>query len=765
MKITDLVFTGDELSRIYATIFSYIDENGAPYGGIVSPGRVHSAKVKELINNASKYLSAFNSFLEDYAGSTLFSAEFLLEYVGKEDKLLPKGILLITGSRKTRSDFILAFEYETGLIDVYKAKDELNSVCENIYQIEEEITRPEIDGKARTQILERFSSRSAEKMFGIFIEKRWQRKYKEAEHKKSQNLDQVDVDADNIITGNQNTNYVSLPPAIKLENIKLSRLKEKTEQRASVQYLKHALSPITGKRITQNTFSFSREAFLPLNELSGNMTQSRFLSFFLDYFIDMIGRYEAKKRFDFLIPVLNEEAEVYRDALQSFQTSAEEYFKSGIKADFNEHVNKFKNWVLEKSLGQQKSLLIKIFEEFFSPLREEFGTEEIVAWQFKPELNFFIEYANHSISNLIRGLPIFLSKNCEVELLRSYIRKFKDDVLKDQEETIKAIADTYLKKFESYAINEIYKKYLEEAEVQFDQDKIEEQLPKELMIYMENFVEEQNLTLEDLIEFSGNFILPRVDSEENKKLFSKTFNNLRSYPREVLFLTEYLLRYNVFNTFLFENEDKLSEEPDSFSEEYLKFLDRRLSAMKLNWNDVLLNWFDDFRQANVDKQLLLFDQVNNLINFIKSQGQKQLEPNIFLENLEISTELETDEIQKALLKLFGEIFQQSIELRNTFPVFLNNNFKNFLQNKQLDVETIEPKKILLNETESFQEFQENFQVKAYSKFIVKPILLILQNKKIPDLQYQMKFGYYGEKKDKIRVSIGSNFSIIQKPWM
>ncbi|NVM02354.1 MAG: hypothetical protein HWN67_08455 [Candidatus Helarchaeota archaeon] len=765
MKILDLVFTGDELSRIYATIFSYIDENGAPYGGIVSPGRVHSVKVKELINNTATYLSAFNSFMEDYAGSTLFSAEFLLEYVGKEDKLLPKGILLITGSRKTRSDFILAFEYETGLIDVYKAKNELNTVCENIYQIEEEINRPQIDNKARTQILERYSSRSAQKMFGIFIEKKWQRTYKEGDRKKSQNLDQVDVDADNVISGNQDTNYITLPPEINLKNIKLSRLKEKSEDKASIQYLKHALSPITAKRITQNTFSFSREAFLPLNELSGNMTQSRFLSFFLDYFIDMIGRYEAKKRFDFLIPVLREEVEVYRDALKSFQASAEEYFKSGIKTEFNEHVDKFKNWVLEKSLGQQKSLLIKIFEEFIGPVREELGNKEIAAWEFKPELNFFIEYANHSISNLIRGLPIFLSKNCEVELLRSYIRKFKEEVLKDQEETIKAIADTYLNKFESYASNEIYKKHLEEVEVKFDQDKIEEQLPKELMIYMENFVEEQNLTLADLIDFSGNFILPRVDSEDNKKLFSKTFNNLKSYPREVLFLTEYLLRYSVFNTFLFENEEKVSENPDSFSEEYLNFLDRRLTAMKLNWNDLLLNWIDDFRQENIDKEKLLFEQVNNFINFIKSQGQKQLEPKIFLQNLEISTEMETDEIQKALLKLFSEIFQQSVELRNTFPSFLNNNFKNFLQNKNLKVETIEPKKILLNETESFQEFQENFQVKAYSKFIVKPILLILQNKKIPELQYQMKFGYYGEKKDKIRVNVGSNFSMIQKPWM
>lgn len=68
--------------------------------------------------------------------------------------------------------------------------------------------------------------------------------------------------------------------------------------------------------------------------------------------------------------------------------------------------------------------------------------------------------------------------------------------------------------------------------------------------------------------------------------------------------------------------------------------------------------------------------------------------------------METNEVQKALLKMFKEIFQQSVDLKKTFPTFLNNSFKNFLQNKKLKIGTIEPKKILLNKSESFQEFQE-----------------------------------------------------------
>ena len=92
------------------------------------------------------------------------------------------------GSSKTRSDFVLAFEYETGLINVYQAKDELNTICDHIFQIEEQINRPEIDDDARMKIIERFSSRSAHKMFGNFIEKKWQRNYKEGGLKKSQNL-------------------------------------------------------------------------------------------------------------------------------------------------------------------------------------------------------------------------------------------------------------------------------------------------------------------------------------------------------------------------------------------------------------------------------------------------------------------------------------------------------------------------------------------------------------------------------------------------
>ena len=76
INISGLVFTGDELSRIYSTIFSYIDDSGSPFGGAVSSGKIKSQIIKELVKNSASYLAAFNSLLEDYAGSGLFSAEF-----------------------------------------------------------------------------------------------------------------------------------------------------------------------------------------------------------------------------------------------------------------------------------------------------------------------------------------------------------------------------------------------------------------------------------------------------------------------------------------------------------------------------------------------------------------------------------------------------------------------------------------------------------------------------------------------------------------
>jgi len=642
----------------------------------------------------------------------------------------------------------------------------LNEICEKIFQIEEQIKRPEVNETSRAKLIERFSSRFAQKMFGNLMEKKWQRKYKEGGLKKSQNLDQIDIEPDNIISGVLESNNILVPPLNTIKNITLKRIREKSEKRATIRYLKYALSPITAKKITQSVLTFSREVFLPLNELSGNSTQSRFAKLFIDYFVEMIDSLDIKKKFDFLIPLFREEIEVYKDALNHFQNSAKEYFKSGIKDKFEEHMKKFKNLMLEKSLGQQKSLLLKIFNEFVEYTQQTLARKELVTWEFKGELNYFIEYANHSISSIFKVLPIYLSKNCEIELLKEYIQKYRSEKLKEQEETIQGIADTYLKKFEKYVTNQIYEKYLEAEEIsEFNQDKIEEQFPKELMIYMDNFIEEQNLTLEDLIEFSGNFILPRVDSAPNKKIFDAVFNKLKRYPGEVLFLTEFLQRYSVFNTFLLENEDKISLNPDSFSEEYLNYINKRLSAISLSWSDLLLNWMDDFNKENIDQGKLLFEQVNNFINFIEEQEKKQLQPEAFLENLEIVIELESDEIKKALLKLFSEIFQQSIELRKTIPTFLNSNFKNFLQKTKLEASEIEPKKILLSETENFQEFQENLQVKAYSKFIVKPLLFILENKNFPDIQYQIKFNYLGEKKNKIRVNFGSNFSLIQKPWM
>ena len=65
----------------------------------------------------------------------------------------------------------------------------------------------------------------------------------------------------------------------------------------------------------------------------------------------MIERMKSKKRFDFLVPLFKEEIEVFRDGLLNFQNAAEQYCKSGIKAKFDEHVEKFKNSSPQEKIG------------------------------------------------------------------------------------------------------------------------------------------------------------------------------------------------------------------------------------------------------------------------------------------------------------------------------------------------------------------------------------------------------------------------------
>ncbi len=764
-------FTGEALSRLYTTIYAYINEDFITSGGIVSPGKLDKAKIQAIINNTAQYIGAFNSLLENYSGTTIFGAEFSLINREDENAIMPRGILLVPGSFKSSTNFMLTLQYEIGQNDLYLAREELNKYCEYFSELELSVKRPELDfntGKSDgLRILNRFSNRFAHKCYGIIVEKEWKRKFREAESKEMK-LDRIDIKSDISANGSEMINYSEFPPKTKLTNVKVNPiyLKAKEGIKASYLFLRFCITPESIKKIITSSVDFGNQLFLPLNESSGNYIQQSLLNIFLDYFQDMINGFDIERPPSFLTSMLNEEILVYKDGLAFFENKLTEYFNSGEKATFEKHFENLESLIIRA--GQEQSLLKQILGVFKNYLYdtfqedEDFEKKEFPTWEFRGETTYFIMYGNLAIKNILEGLPIYLSNLCEKELTINYIDTFINKTMSDKEDPVKELARTYMNKFKDWIFNKINQKYLTKKVENIDETDIEDSFPRELGRYLEEFIENESLTTQDLIAFACNFIEPRIEIEEHQKIFQKVKKKLEAYPNEIEFITDYLLRYNVFNLFLEEHHKDLTfpGRADEFIVTYFEFIKKRMS-LELQWIDLIEEWMIEFGQDNIDRNREIYEQINNFINYILILKDKEVKKESFLINIEKFYEGK-DEIIDALLELFKDIFQQSIEMQKTFPDFLLNSFTDHILDNEINLKLKLPKEFLLLESEeTFKRYIENLEIKAYSKLIVKPSLLLLQNVKHPDLLTQVKFSYAGEKLNKMTVSIGSNFEEIK----
>ncbi|MHA1783863.1 MAG: hypothetical protein ACTSVE_01565 [Candidatus Helarchaeota archaeon] len=766
--MSDKLWTGEALEKLLATIYGYINEESITSGGIVGSGKLDKKNINKIINTTSEYFSAFNSLLETYSGTNLFAAEFSLLNWEDSNAIVPKGILFIPGEHKLSTNFLLSFEYEINQLDLYKAREDLSHFCKHFTEIELSVKRPELDfntGRAEgLLILNRFSNRFAQKCYGIILEQAWKRKITSTEYDKKK-LDRIDVKADMVFNGDQIIDYSKIPPKSKIKKISVNPIYLKNKE-GSFSFLKFAITPEAMKKIMISTLDFGNRLFLPLNESSINFIQKELLYLFLDYFQDMIKKFDKERSCHFLDSILKDEIEVYKDSLKFFNEKIKDYFKSGEKCSFEEHFKNISS--LLKQVGKEQDLLQKMLEKFKIYLKETFQDDEdfdkkdYSAWEFKGEIDYFVEYGKLAIKNIAEGMPVYLSNLLEKELSEKYINTFLSEFLSEQDEPVKALATTYMKKFKNHVFNKINQKYLTKTIKNVEEEEIEYIIPKELDRYMENFMESKSLDLIDLIDFACNFIEPRIQVEEHAKIFKKVKKKLQSYPMEVEFVSDFLLRFNVFNFFIEEHEKELTfpGRADEFIATYFEFVKKRMNT-ELQWSDLIDEWMIQFGEENIERGKSIQEQLINFTTHILKKKESEIEKKSFIENIEKFYEGK-DEIIDALLQLFKDIFKQSIEMEKTFPEFLLNSFSSHLKN-QLKLKPKLPKQFLLQETEeTFKEYIENLEIKIYSKLLVKPILLILSNKKYPELMYQIKFTYAGQKKERFRITVGSNYEDVKK---
>ncbi|MHA1145736.1 MAG: hypothetical protein ACTSRW_13430 [Candidatus Helarchaeota archaeon] len=768
--MTEARLSVENLANLNITIYGFHDDEGYTTGGLVSPGMTRIARklVNELINKVADYFFSFNALLEDFLGYRLYFSEFLLRSLVEEKNfgILPKGVLLIPGRFKDSSNFVLSLEYERGLIDPYQGIKQMDELCDYTHQIMEAMLRPEISIEKRNVILEKFSRRNAKKLYGIFLDKEWERKYSGKDNDKT--FDQMSTETEIILTGLLRPDYGVFPPGIEVIEYSLKEIIP-AQRKKDYMYLEEMPTIASVKSIIQKLFPFATNLFKPLKESTGNFIEIMVLDVFSQYFLEIIDSFDKPRPPFFLNSLLAEETAVFTDAFNSFHRQLEEYMKSGKKQTLQKHGEDIWQAVVNSGVGVQQSLLRKIYDAFLEHVKIERGneTEEILpTWELKKHLNF-TEIGKRTIKHLEKRALSYLAMSCEHDLIESYINSFEKEILSRQDDPVKIISHPYLQKFRGFVENEIKKKYIQKAITEkLNETVIEDQFQKDLLAYSKKFLGNITLTLDDLITFTSTFMERRVTDPIGKERFSKIHEIVKTYSGEIKFLLDYVVRHSILNPFLKHSKQVLSEPgfEDHFIQLLIEFLESRL-IMPLHWKVLVEEWLTKFEIKAEGKTWSMHDQIMEFQKYLQQLKQNEMQPERFLKHLNdhVFKKYQEDqaEVEIALIRLFRELFRQSMEISQMIPEFLLNNFTDFVKNNQVKISSKIPKEFLFEKEMEFKDFIEKLEILSFPQLSCYPRLIILQNKKIPELQYKLSFEYSGEQMERTRITASSNYELIK----
>ena len=180
-----MITTREAINYQFSLIFGYSSskDDNLVVGDVIGPGTLMKEKVEDLSRDVIKFLRMYNAILRDYTGSELYAIEFSLfnkDELQKEGsssiKIYPKAMILLPGKYKDCECSLLALKPEPDVLNPHKSREIMNHICELFDEIEEFSERPQIDYNSRALLLQKFSSRFSQKLYGELLENKWNKK-------------------------------------------------------------------------------------------------------------------------------------------------------------------------------------------------------------------------------------------------------------------------------------------------------------------------------------------------------------------------------------------------------------------------------------------------------------------------------------------------------------------------------------------------------------------------------------------------------------
>ncbi|MFX1592058.1 MAG: hypothetical protein ACFFCL_05140 [Promethearchaeota archaeon] len=765
-----MITTREFISYQFSLIFGYSSPNDVIVGDVIGPGRLTRNKVNELSKEVIKYLTMYNAILRDYTGAEVFSIEFDLHNIdekGTRVNIYPQSMIFIPGKFKDCESLLLALKPETGVLDIHKSRESLNSISKLFFEVEEFSNHPELSKASKQLVYNKFASRFNKKLYGELVEDKWNKKLIGISKTLPTEKEMLNTYAK--VISNVEVLWYKKPMEINLLNSKFQKIKSSFNGQQAIEHLKFSISEPSANFIVDKTLNLGTNLINLANTGTIDESQDEIVIFMINHIMKKIKEYSEPHTAEWLISEVNKLLIDLQGQLNKFLEYSKNFLSTGEMGDLDELLNKFEYFILNKGKLESEDFnpIWKIAKKFIEQAITQKVSLRII--ELSSVFNYFSEILNKGL-NLIRiSLPKYLTyrrlKSLTIKLIKNSQEKFNLE-----QKPAKILGQKLINNFNVFLFNQIETHpLLLRKDLKYNERELIKEFTFLVDKNIDRFFYEIDLKIDDLVSFAEIQMESNIDSIKNH------IESFKKFSTELHFLLSYILRHSTINRYIKEEPDKEISDPVSFSNRFYRFLEKRIGGINLEWKYYILEWINDYSKKYLkpeEQRVWTLDEVyNDFIGYFEERESNEQKIENFLTFLDIYITRLSDSEERSLLLEFYKNYELSIDINTEFPKYVRNNIKNELNNLNLQLENNIPLNYFnLDEDETIYDYIKNTELKYFSKLVPRPLtvtlkhLLTNEEKELfnGDLFHVIDFKFWH---NNARFELSDNFKEVYREWV
>ncbi|MFX1382119.1 MAG: hypothetical protein ACFFBP_06705 [Promethearchaeota archaeon] len=728
-----MITTREAINYQFSLIFGYSSskEDDLVVGDVIGPGNLMKEKVKELSHEVIKFLRMYNAILRDYTGSELYSIEFSLfnkEELQKEGvtsiRIYPKSMILLPGKYKDCESSLLALKPEPDVLNPHKSREAMNDISELFYEVEEFSERPEINSKTKELLLQKFSTRFSNKLFGDLLEHKWNKEMVGLSLSLPTGKEMIDVYAK--VKSEMQMSWYKRPHELDFINPQYESHERIYEGKNAIEHLKYAITEPSSNFIVGYTLKLGTDLFELCNTGTIDEIQDEFISFLINSINDEFKKINDNYDINQLINKFKQLLSKINQFTNRFLDHSNSFIISGKKGDLKELLEMYKIHVIEKGkVGNDNyDLLLDLTINLINQSISE--KDGLRASELGSLFNSLRELFKNSYDIIITSLPRYLLYRI-IKNFTNYFMMVLSEDLKKEEDQLRILGSNFIGKLKDFILNQIEMYPITvSGDLKINQTEVIKDFKNFLRLNFDSFFKTVKIKVGDI------FLLAEETTQLNSEAIKKKIELFKKLPGELNYFINYIMKYTTINRFLKENPISEISDPVTFSNKFFRFLEKRIGGVNLNWKSYLLSWINDYAKQyfkELDKKPMTLDEIyNDFLKYFTLREIEEQNPENFVKivhslNEKLSVEQENSEIFEFLKQ-----YENYIDVINSFP----NHFKEIINDKiqtlNLSNEETHPNNFLKIDNDlTFYQFIKEKELKYFSNLIPRPSSLILKH--------------------------------------